>query len=293
MVRWMALNSMPEARGEAVGAVDEGNAEEGRPRHARDAGIAVGQVDPVDQHQADDLAEGERDDREVVAAQPQHRKAEQDAPERGEDAGDRQQHPERPRPELVEIDGEVGIFGDEGDERQAVLGEQREGIGADRVEGDVAEVEQAGEADHDVEPPAEHHVDQDLDAEIVDPFDRALRAEQPERHQRIGEQESERGHAQDDADLASAPTSVVRGLRVSDVDRGVGGADQEAERAETEEIGEGARDLALDAEARLRDESQDARGQGADARRRQEPQRRAAEFHQPLPDVLARQQFPD
>ena len=53
-------------------------------------------------------------------------------------------------------------------------GEQRVGIGADRVEGDVAEVEQAGEADDDVQPPAEHHVDQDLDAEIVDPLERAL-----------------------------------------------------------------------------------------------------------------------
>ena len=60
-------------------------------------------------------------------------------------------------------------------DRPKFLGEQRVGIGADRVEGDVAEVEQAGEADHDVQAPAEHHVDQDLDAEIVDPFQRALR----------------------------------------------------------------------------------------------------------------------
>ena len=67
-----------------------------------------------------------------------------------EHAGERQQDPER------QAEG---------------LGEQRVGIGADRVEGDVAEVEQAGEPDHDVEAPAEHHVDQDLDAEIVDPFD--------------------------------------------------------------------------------------------------------------------------
>ena len=39
--------------------------------------------------------------------------------------------------------------------------EQGVGIGADGVEGDVAEIEQAGEADHDVQPPAEHDVDQD------------------------------------------------------------------------------------------------------------------------------------
>ena len=51
--------------------------------------------------------------------------------------------------------------------------QQRVGIGADGVEGDVAEIEQAGEADHDVQAPAEHHVDQDLDAVIVDPLQRA------------------------------------------------------------------------------------------------------------------------
>ena len=38
--------------------------------------------------------------------------------------------------------------------------EQCVGVGADGVEGDVAEVEQPGEADHDVQAPAEHHVDQ-------------------------------------------------------------------------------------------------------------------------------------
>ena len=38
--------------------------------------------------------------------------------------------------------------------------QQRIGVGADRIERDVAEIEQAGEADHDVEAPAEHHVGQ-------------------------------------------------------------------------------------------------------------------------------------
>ena len=32
--------------------------------------------EPVDQHQPDDLAEGEGDERQVVAAEPQHREAE-------------------------------------------------------------------------------------------------------------------------------------------------------------------------------------------------------------------------
>ncbi len=100
---------------------------------------------PVQQHQPDDLAEGHGDDGEIVAAQPQHRKAEDDAPERGEDAGERQADPER----------EAEVFG-----------EQRVGIGADRIEGDVAEVEQAGEADDDVQAPAQHHIGEDHDAEV-------------------------------------------------------------------------------------------------------------------------------
>ena len=61
-------------------------------------------------------------------------------------------------------------------DRPKCLRQQRVGIGADRIEGDVAEVEQAGEPDHDVEAPAEHHIDQDLDAEIVDPLHRAADA---------------------------------------------------------------------------------------------------------------------
>ena len=55
-------------------------------------------VDPVDADDADDLAEGQRHDRQIVAAQPQHGEAQHDAPERGEDAGHRQADPEdRPK----------------------------------------------------------------------------------------------------------------------------------------------------------------------------------------------------
>ena len=70
------------------------------------------------------------------------------------------------------------------------LGEQRIGIGADRVEGDIAEIEQPGQADDDVEAEAQHHIDQDLDAEIVDPFHRALRARQRQREHGIDDRRS-------------------------------------------------------------------------------------------------------
>jgi hypothetical protein len=66
--------------------------------------------------------------------------------------------------------------------------QQRVGIGADRIEGDIAEVEQAGETDDDVQAPAEHDVDEDLDAEIVDPLQRALHAEEHDHERRIEEQ---------------------------------------------------------------------------------------------------------
>ena len=45
-------------------------------------------------------------------------------------------------------------------------GEQREGVGADRIEGDIAEVEKAGEPDHDVEAEAEHHIGEDQDRQV-------------------------------------------------------------------------------------------------------------------------------
>ncbi len=85
----------PEGRGEAVFVGVEGEAEEADARDRGDAGAAVREVDPVDENEADDLAEGERHDGEVVAPQPQHGEAEHDAPEGGENTGDGQANPER------------------------------------------------------------------------------------------------------------------------------------------------------------------------------------------------------
>ena len=114
-------------------------AEQRRARDAGDAVRAVGQRHPVGDDDADDLAERQGHDRQVVAAQPQHGEAEHHAPERGQQPGDRQAGPE--------TEAEGGR-------------EDRVGIGADGVERDVAEVEQPGEPDHDVQPPAEHDVGQ-------------------------------------------------------------------------------------------------------------------------------------
>ena len=111
-----------------------------------------------------------------------------------EDAGERQQQPER---------------------EAEVLGQQRIGIGADRVEGDIAEVEQAGEADHDIEPPAEHHVDQNLDAEIVDPFQRAAEAGGANDDRRVDDDEAdgERHEPFADDTRASAAAQCATGAQ--------------------------------------------------------------------------------
>ena len=52
--------------------------------------------------------------------------------------------------------------------REIDRGEERIGIGADRIEGDVAEIEEAGEADDDVQAPAQHHIGEHQDGEIDD-----------------------------------------------------------------------------------------------------------------------------
>jgi len=58
------------------------------------AGGAVGQVRPVAHHDRHDLAEAQGDDGKVVAAQPQRRRAEQDAEERRQSRRQRQSEPE-------------------------------------------------------------------------------------------------------------------------------------------------------------------------------------------------------
>src|SRR5581483_3750941 len=137
----------PEEIGKAALAavLEFKQAEEGRPRYVEEAVRPASQALPVAQDDADDLAEGEGHDGKVVAAQPENREAEDHPPEGGEDAGERQAKPERE----AEMRGEQGV-----------------GIGADAVEGDIAEVEKAGEADHDVEAPAEHDVGEDQNPDL-------------------------------------------------------------------------------------------------------------------------------
>ena len=80
----------------------------------------------------------------------------------------------------------------------------------DRVEGD-AEIEQAGEADDDVQAPAEHDVDQDLDAVAVDPLDRALRPEGEQDADREDEQQAD----EEGRRRCARPTAAGRAARAS------------------------------------------------------------------------------
>ena len=86
---------------------------------------------------ADDLAEPERDDGEVVAAQSQRRRAEQHAGGHG-----------HAMPIGATARGQVAVG----------RAEHADRVRADGEEGDVAEVEQAGLADDDVQPDRHQHV---------------------------------------------------------------------------------------------------------------------------------------
>ena len=72
--------------------------------------------------------------------------------------------------------------------------QQRIGIGANGIESDIAQIERAGETDHNVQSPAEHHIDEDLHAVIIDPFQRARRPKPGDHDKR---KSKERGHAEE------------------------------------------------------------------------------------------------
>jgi len=116
-------------------------------RHAQDAvRAAQPRLQGVRAEQdARDLAEAEGDDGEVVAAQPEHRRADEEANDR------------RERDHEREGDPEVEAPAERGGRRRDQGGEVR----ADGVEGDIAQVEQAGVADHDVEAQAQQDVEAD------------------------------------------------------------------------------------------------------------------------------------
>src|SRR5665647_577906 len=106
---------------------------DGQTRRSRDLSNARRASEParVDQGDADDLPEAQGDDRQVVAAKSQRRRPDDDARDQRGDDGDRHGH----QP------WEVGVRG----------AEDAHGVGTYGVEGDVAEVEEPGVANDDVQ----------------------------------------------------------------------------------------------------------------------------------------------
>ena len=99
---------------------------------------AAGEPVLVRRHVADDLAEGDRDDREEVGAEPQRRDPEQEACRACHGHSERGGEPRAP-----------ALLHDE----------DRHRVGADRHEGDLAEVQQAREAELELQPEREDRVD--------------------------------------------------------------------------------------------------------------------------------------
>ena len=120
---------------------------------------AVGDVDrlvQVVQEHADDLAEAQRHDGQVVAAQLQRGRAQQDAEDARPAAAPAgitiHSGMCRPSGNIAAIHGE-GLG-------QVRRGQQAVHVGTDGEEGDVAQVQQAGIADHDVQAQRQQHVQQ-------------------------------------------------------------------------------------------------------------------------------------
>src|SRR5690606_21224654 len=126
--------------------------------------------------QADDFTEAQGDDGQVVAAQAQHRKAQQEAEQCCHGTGDGQRGPEA---------------------EPVVMGEQRVGIGTHRVEADVAQIQQAGQADDDVQAQAQHHVDQDQRGNVHRAARGIERPDQRHQHQRNDDVALGRGQGQE------------------------------------------------------------------------------------------------
>src|SRR5262249_21488946 len=117
---------------------------------------AVGDIDGlveiVGEH-ADDLAKAQRDDREVVAMQSEHRQAEQNSGEgRGAQSYEEKWVEPSPGQREAAAEDDVGVWG----------AEDGPGVRAHREEGHVAEVQEAGQPDDDVETERQHHEDTDL-----------------------------------------------------------------------------------------------------------------------------------
>ncbi len=137
-----------------------------------DALRAVGEVERfvqvVGQH-ADHFAEAQRDDGQVVAAHAQHRQAQEQARQAGDDDA---QEDEQVEAVAGQQEGQVRRLG-AGRKRQHVVllgAEEGPQVGAHRIEGHIAQVQQSGEPHHDIQPQRQggKHADLEDDFQVED-----------------------------------------------------------------------------------------------------------------------------
>src|SRR5713101_5454112 len=141
--------------------LQERGEEDGRSPDGRDALGTVGDVDGlveiVGEH-PDDLAEAEGHEGQVVTVEPQHGQAQENARSRGHADADEEEDEEPPRRQREDASAEdlIGL-------RRP---EYRPGVGPDREEGDIAQIQEPGQPHHDVETEGEGHEDADLDGDL-------------------------------------------------------------------------------------------------------------------------------
>ncbi|MNL64420.1 hypothetical protein D3C87_1886350 [compost metagenome] len=104
-----------------------------------DAVRAAGDLGIVQQQDAHDLTEPQRDNRQIIAAQAQHREPEQKTEECGDHTRQRQALPET---------------------QAVIMVQQCVSVSANRIETAVAQYQQTGQPHHHVQAQAQHHVDQ-------------------------------------------------------------------------------------------------------------------------------------
>src|ERR1043165_6272543 len=140
-------------------------------RDAAEAVRAADLLDVEDEH-ADDLAEAERDDGQVIAAQPQRRQADEVAGHRRQRAAREQRHNEE---RVLRAGILVGV------RREVEVGEERGEVSAHGHESGVAERELPGVAVDDVQRHRQRDVDadQDDDAGVVGDAGEAQRGQAP------------------------------------------------------------------------------------------------------------------
>src|SRR5579883_361111 len=112
----------------------------------------IGILIQLKEENRDNLTEAKRHDSKVVATQAERRHSKDDCPESGDEGRNNDHGPEKPRPDL-RIDHNASHHS------KLRRADQPPGIGTYGKEGNIAEIKQAREANHDIEAKRENHIE--------------------------------------------------------------------------------------------------------------------------------------